>query len=232
MTNHVRSYGILFPSCAIAVLFLAAPASAQWVVPGASGVPDESSATAIMFNDNGTVSLKSGVTGAHLRYPVVNAKGLDWAPTCGQVPDGTPCSNDPTALCMRTTIRDTGTNARVVVKLQEIPYWFPDNAGSRVNTLMTIDSDTAITEGSGPTAARLDRLSDGGPVRQFRPRPAARFLEQRVLCRCDAHAQQHRRQPRGEGAALGLRTVMRSGRIGSFTVGGSFHRYADTARPT
>jgi len=149
MTNHVRSYGILFPSCAIAVLFLAAPASAQWVVPGASGVPDESSATAIMFNDNGTVSLKSGVTGAHLRYPVVNAKGLDWAPTCGQVPDGTPCSNDPTALCMRTTIRDTGTNARVVVKLQEIPYWFPDNAGSRVNTLMTIDSDTAITEGSG-----------------------------------------------------------------------------------
>jgi hypothetical protein len=152
MTTRSPFRVLIVPFCSVALLTFIRPANAQngWIVPGATGTPDESSATSVVFNDGGTVAVKSGATSARLRYPVVHTVGLDWYE-----------SEDHTVvLCMRAMMRDTGAGSRVVLKLQEVPAWpfsQPEAAGASVRTLLTIDSDTATDEAtSGPLQGSAD----------------------------------------------------------------------------
>ena len=150
MTRRLSFVPSLGAICVLSLAF-AAQARAQdgWIVPGATGTPDESSFSSVSFNDAGTVSLKPGATAAVLRYPVLHTVNFDWYE-----------SEDHTVLlCMRAVMRDTGPGARVVLKLQEIATMFsdPDTAGASVRTLLTIDSNTAIDEGtSGPLQGSTD----------------------------------------------------------------------------
>jgi len=114
---------------AVFVSAASAQLSAFWSMAGLTGIPDESSAALVVFNDTGSASVRSGITKAvvKLRYPVTGG------PTINPLADPTDIRT-----CMVLLLRDTGADARVTAKLVKIGL-FTDQR----TVLAAFDSDTA-----------------------------------------------------------------------------------------
>jgi hypothetical protein len=112
------------------VLMCASVASAQiWSAAGITGVVDEAALGSFQFNSTGSVSIKSSVGKGTLeiRYPVQAVPDF-LVPQQGDCPE------------MRVNLRDTGADARVIVRLVALSI-FP-GSGNRATALAQIDSDT------------------------------------------------------------------------------------------
>jgi hypothetical protein len=98
-----------------------------WSAAGFTGVVDKSSLSSFIFNDAGSVSIRSGVSSGvvKLRYPVLGG------------PASTPGGD--TAFCMRLSVRDTGASARVIATLKAIRA----SDGAQI-TLGTFDTDASF----------------------------------------------------------------------------------------
>jgi hypothetical protein len=108
---------------------VAAQESSIWSAAGVTGIVDESGLNIHQFNNTGSVAIKSSVTSGtvDIRFPVQAVPDL-LIPQSGDCPE------------MRVNLRDTGTGARVIVRLKALSI-FP-GSGTQVTTLATIDSDT------------------------------------------------------------------------------------------
>jgi hypothetical protein len=142
----VRQTLIAFISAAT-VLAWAPVASAQiWSAAGISGIVDETDLNMHQFNSTGSVSIKSSVSSGtlDLRYPVQTLADL-LIPQQGDCPE------------LRVNLRDTGADARVVVRLMALSI-FPaaDGAARPLTTLGTVDSNTREAAGD-PTQYRSFR---------------------------------------------------------------------------
>ena len=100
-----------------------------WSAAGITGSVDEADLNIYTFNSTGSVSIRSAVaTGTlDIRFPVQAVPDL-LAPQAGDCPE------------MRVNLRDTGPDARVIVRLMALSI-FP-GSGTQLTTLATIDSDT------------------------------------------------------------------------------------------
>jgi len=137
-----RSGFVLLFLCTL-VLTTATSAQAQWSVIGAAGIPDESSAGAVVMNDTGSISLRSGASSAHIRYPVTSSVNKH-IPCDGLEGDPDPCTTETEILCMEVLARDTGSNARVVATLQRI-----DQRTGEMVDLARFDSNNGVEFYSG-----------------------------------------------------------------------------------
>jgi hypothetical protein len=128
MPNRVLSF-----FAAATVLAWAAPAVGQggsiWSAAGNTGIVDEAGLNIHQFNSTGSVSIKSSVSNGSLevRYPAQTVPDL-LIPQSGDCPE------------MRVNLRDTGSGARVLVRLMALSI-FP-GSGTQVTSLATIDSNT------------------------------------------------------------------------------------------
>jgi len=128
MPNRVLSF-----IAAASVLAWVAPAVAQsgsiWSAAGNTGTVDEAGLSIHQFNSTGSVSIKSTVaTGTlDIRYPVQTVPDL-LIPQSGDCPE------------MRVNLRDTGSGARVIVRLMALSI-FP-GSGTGLTSLAAIDSNT------------------------------------------------------------------------------------------
>ena len=136
--------GFLF---AVFVSAASAQLSAFWSMAGLTGIPDESSAALVLFNDSGSASIRSGVTKAvvKLRYPVTGGPAIN------------PLA-DPTDIrtCMILLLRDTGADARVTARLVKVAM----RTGQQT-VLAAFDSDTSgLTPGTQYQTSGVCGLSD------------------------------------------------------------------------
>lgn len=105
-----------------------------WSTVGATGIVDESSRDNVVFYDTASAAIRRSLNSAtvRLRYAIPNARQV-WD-------ENVPGTDDNANLCMFVSARDTGSAARVVVKLQEV-----HNFSGTVTTLVTWDSDVDET---------------------------------------------------------------------------------------
>ena len=137
-----RSGLILLFLCTV-LLTMARAAQAQWSSIGAAGIPDESSAGAVVTNDTGSISLRSGASSAHVRYPVTSSVNKH-IPCHGLEGYPDPRTTETEILCMEVLARDTGSNARVVATLQRI-----DQRTGELVDLARFDSNNGVEFYSG-----------------------------------------------------------------------------------
>ena len=117
---------------AVVVLACASGASAQgflpsvWTAAGVTGIVDEADSTIYMFNNTGSVSIKSSVASGTLdiRFPVQTL----------------PNNESPQGACvqMRARLRDTGADARVLVRLMRL-----DITTGSLRSVGEIDTNTS-----------------------------------------------------------------------------------------
>ncbi len=138
------------------IVFAWAPVAAQvgsiWSAAGVTGIVDEADLNIHQFNSTGSVSIKSSVTSGTLdiRFPVQTVPDL-LVPQQGDCPE------------MRVNLRDTGSGARVIVRLMALSI-FP-GSGTQLTSLAQIDSNSQLPPGD-PTEYRsyrtcLNNLSPG-----------------------------------------------------------------------
>jgi hypothetical protein len=113
----------------------------SWTHIGAAGVPDESSAP-LRFGSNGAVAVGLSVAAPArvvLRYNITAVNGLfaNEAPNSEGLP-----------LCLHVRYRDTGPDARVVVRIREVSFGIFAGPGEHVRTLITFNSDSQSGSGS------------------------------------------------------------------------------------
>jgi hypothetical protein len=111
----------------------------SWTHIGAAGVPDESS-DPLRFGSNGAVAVGLSVAAPArvvLRYNITAVNGL-FASESGE---GLP-------LCLHVRYRDTGPDARVVVRIREVSFGIFADPGEHVRTLITFNSDSQSGLGS------------------------------------------------------------------------------------
>ena len=96
-----------------------------WTAAGVTGIVDEADLAIHVFNNTGSVSIKSSVASGTLdiRFPVQTL----------------PVNSSPSGACvqMRARLRDTGAGARVVVRLMRL-----DVTTGSLRSLGEIDTDT------------------------------------------------------------------------------------------
>jgi hypothetical protein len=105
----------------------------SWTHIGAAGMTDESSAP-LRFGSNGAVAVGLSVAAPArvvLRYNITAVNGLFASESD---PEGLP-------LCLVVRYRDTGANARVVVRIKSVLFGITAEPGEHVRTLITFDSD-------------------------------------------------------------------------------------------
>jgi hypothetical protein len=111
----------------------------SWTHIGAAGVPDESSAP-LRFGSNGAVAVGfSAAAPARvvLRYNITAVNGL-WA---------SEASGEGLPLCLHLRYRDTGADARVIVRIKAVTFR-PGPDEPDVLTLVTFDSNSRAEPGS------------------------------------------------------------------------------------
>jgi hypothetical protein len=126
---------VRLPSLIAAVIvsgWTAAAAAQQpsiWSAAGVTGIVDEADLSIHQFNSTGSVSIKSSVASGTLdiRFPVQTVPDL-LIPQQGDCPE------------MRVNLRDTGSGARVIVRLMALSI-FP-GSGTQLTQLAAIDSNT------------------------------------------------------------------------------------------
>lgn len=114
-----------------------------WSAAGVTGIVDETDLNIHRFNGTGSVSIKPSVTSGTLdiRFPVQTVPDL-LIPQPGDCPE------------MRVNLRDTGSGARVIVRLMALSI-FP-GSGTQLTALAEIDSDSQPVPGD-PTQYRSYR---------------------------------------------------------------------------
>jgi hypothetical protein len=107
----------------------------SWTHVGAAGVPDESSAP-LRFGSNGAVAVGLSVAAPArvvLRYNITAVNGLF-------------ANEEGLPLCLHVRYRDTGADARVVVRIRQVIFGIFAEPGEHVQTLVTFNSDSADLE--------------------------------------------------------------------------------------
>jgi hypothetical protein len=129
----------------VIVFAFASVASAQiWSAPGVTGIVDEADQNIHSFNTTGSVSMKSSARGTlDIRFPVQTVENL-LVPQQGDCPE------------MRVVLRDTGPNARVIVRFMRLGVGGEALVG-QLNSLGAIDSNS-IPPGADPTEYRSFRV--------------------------------------------------------------------------
>ena len=127
----------------------------SWQALGATGTPDESSASKILLQDNGWAEIRPEIasTSVKLRYNIPPVEGLK----------GLPNEEDYIGYEMRAHARDNGPAARVIITIKALKW-----GDGAVRILGQVDSDRfeagTDTFWGGPLLR-----DEGGIMRHFRP---------------------------------------------------------------
>jgi hypothetical protein len=127
----------------------------SWQAVGATGTPDESSASKILMQDNGWAEIRPEIasTSVKLRYNIPPIDGLR----------GLPPEESYVGYEMRANARDNGPAARVIITYKAVQW-----GSSTVRILGQLDSDRF--EPGTETFWGGGYLRDGGGImRHFRP---------------------------------------------------------------
>jgi hypothetical protein len=130
---------------AIAALLLVGPtgtASAQniWTAFGNTGVVDETGRSIYVFNSAGSAAIEPSVSSAtlELRY---NVTGVSLIPATTTPPGDDSDLESQNCIRLDAKLRDTGSGARVIVRVQELDQAGGSGGSGSIRTLGTIDSD-------------------------------------------------------------------------------------------
>jgi hypothetical protein len=150
---------------------------AAWTTVGAVGTPDEVDAQKIAFYNDGSVGIRSSVTGASakVRYNVVATR--DVTALIKPFDD----SEFELPLDFSATFLDNGPRARVIATLKRMDMDFGPG-GSETTTLAVIDSDAEANDTPSLYTRHLKPVRwNGRPVSHLGFYTAAYFVEVQLI---------------------------------------------------
>jgi hypothetical protein len=119
-------------------------ASAQniWTALGNTGIVDETGRSIYVFNSAGSAAIEPSVSSAtlELRY---NVTGVSLIPATTTPPGDDSDLESQNCIRLDAKLRDTGSGARVIVRVQELDQAGGPAGSGTIRTLGTIDSDTS-----------------------------------------------------------------------------------------